>query len=117
MLSQLDHDQLNLQTERSLHQQREQLDTMQKLIQLTARLGDSQKRSYALMWADALVALNYLNLALEPSFSFKGAPGLLHLLIFEAGSRNGLNVGSAADQIQRNKWKLFNSYSKEERDQ
>lgn len=117
MLRQLDQDELNHQYDRCRHQQYDQIETRQELIRRIARFGDSCRAFDALKNADALIALNYLNLALEPSFSFKGAPGLLHLMTFEAGARRGLDVGSDADQIQRNKWTLFKSYNKEEHKQ
>ncbi|MHB8512662.1 MAG: hypothetical protein ACYDCC_10840 [Actinomycetota bacterium] len=39
--------------------------------------------------SDYIAALNLLNLALEPSFSFKGGPGLLHAEVFRAASHLG----------------------------
>lgn len=40
----------------------------------------------ALQLADYISALNILNLSLEPTFSFKGGPGLLHAEVFRAAA-------------------------------
>jgi len=57
--------------------------------------------------AQELTMLNHINLALEPSFSFKGGPGLLHGMAFRHGSRLGLQGSIPQADISALKWQLL----------
>lgn len=57
--------------------------------------------------ATAVTALNHLNLALEPSYSFKGGPGISHGIVFALAEVAGLK--SSLEQISRIKWELFDA--------
>lgn len=60
---------------------------------------------------DAIVALNFLNLALEPSFGFKGCVGFAHGLIFQlAEQQHGLTAPDPTD-VSNDKWELFSATS------
>lgn len=57
---------------------------------------------------DGIVALNYLNLTLEPSFGFKGCVGLPHGLVFQEAERLGRSNAPVCADVSRDKWRLFN---------
>lgn len=63
----------------------------------------------ALSFAHEIRVLNKLNLTLEPYFSFKGAPGLPQLLIFQEASKIGLHHQYSPDELNTGKWALFHS--------
>lgn len=57
-------------------------------------------------FANALAALNHINLTLEPSFSFKGGVGLGHGLIFNLSEKKMPNGRPTQSEIARDKWAL-----------
>ncbi len=57
---------------------------------------------------DFVVALNFLNLTLEPSFGFKGCVGTPHGFIFREAEQRGRSNAPVLSEVRLDKWQLFN---------
>lgn len=92
------------------HHQPDEGEERTRALELTRRraalIQDLPTRAQEL--ADFLLALNFLNLAMEPAFSFKSGVGLLHGLVFKAAEELGSTPTERQLVLDRNR--LFNNH-------
>jgi hypothetical protein len=85
------------------HQERERVAL---LADLRARAA-SREFHELLRVAHAAVTLNHMNLALEPSYSFKGGPGLAHGTVLQIAQKIGAHTLPPPGEIHKEKWRLM----------
>lgn len=81
------------------------------LLRLLDRTCPADQYRYILSLSKDATALNHLNLTLEPSFSFKGGPGLILGMLFKRGANLGSQAMITQSAISNHKWSMLRNPS------
>ena len=76
------------------------------LADIRARTTDAEFADLCGVARDA-ITLNHMNLTLEPSYSFKGGPGLAHGMIIRAAQKADGIAAMTKEEIRTAKWRLL----------
>ncbi len=92
-------------SEQSQYWEKSRLEQI-KFAERIFNLGDESNKQAMFALIASIIELNYLNLALEPSYSFKSGIGLFHGLIFRK-AESEIDLPFMPELIDQQKWWLF----------